>query len=286
MKINYRAFPHPVLSHFSDDFVGCAFQCTVNIESSTSYYRLSVANQLSDDTIATLIADQKASYALHVECRPTRYRTIHRSRESEFALDIDASQVDGEVEICCLIVADNEIESYKSRNFHPDFNGYQFTIQKGDILAVANDRRFFADKSLDSLKKIPSIFSVVANNSPTAEPLSFEPLGNKIVVYLREDLYNQYRTLRQNQSLHTTLAQMVIVPVLVDLVTELQNSDDNLESEYGSTHWYRAIQKRASEIGLEFGTAKFSAEPALTFAMKLIEEPLGKALDTLMIYEG
>mgnify|MGYP000701424699 CR=1 FL=1 len=51
-----------------------------------------------------------------------------------------------------------DIENYKNRNFHPDYSGASFTVSKGDVLAVGLDRHFDANKDIDPLQNISSIF--------------------------------------------------------------------------------------------------------------------------------
>src|SRR5690606_10347048 len=147
MRISYRSYPHPVLSYFSDDLVKCAFQATVEVETTSTFYRVTVRAELSSGDLTSLIRSGKAAYALHVECSPTRYRRITTSAEQVFVLDIPTSAVQGVVDLCVLIVATQPINEYRNANFHSDYGGRAFAVGKGDVLAVAEDRTFVAESA-------------------------------------------------------------------------------------------------------------------------------------------
>jgi len=281
MQINYRNFPHPVLSHFSDDYVRSAFQTTVEVSSSARSYRLAIKNALGNGELRDAIESGLATFCIHVECRATRYRQLHRSRDTEFEIEVPADQVDGTVDICCLILANTDIPAYVNGNFHADFGGATFPISRGDILAVAEDRSFDADKQVDQLKKIPSIFSIQANTDRDAPPIDVSWEGHKIVVLLAEKIHNHYKFIRQSQDMHVVLASMVVVPVLVETLLMLKDSSALDEADYGERRWYKSIGNRLNEIGFPVGGSEFQQASPLSLAQKLIDGPLDGAMTVL-----
>ena len=60
MQINYRSFPHPVLSHFDDDILHCAFQTNLKVSATKSSYILNIKNALSNKDLKELIESEQA----------------------------------------------------------------------------------------------------------------------------------------------------------------------------------------------------------------------------------
>ena len=195
MKITYRSYPHPVLSHFSDDLIRCAFQATVTVDTTRTFYKLQIETVLGDRDLKQLIDSGKAAYALHIESGATRYRRLVTSAEPVFTLDIPASAVEGAVDVCVLIVATDAIPDYRNKNFHPDYEGRGFAVSKGDVLAVTEDRTFLADNERDQLRRIPSIFEVARTTDREANAMEIELMGNKITIQLTSEDYDRYCTM-------------------------------------------------------------------------------------------
>lgn len=281
MQIRYRNFPHPVLSHFSDDYVESGFQTSIQVTSSAQKYQLSARHTLGNNGLKELVARGDALYAVHVECRATRYRELFKSQEVTFAIDLPAKLLSGTVDLCCMLVAANDIAGYSNGKFHPDFDGHTFDISKGDILAVAHDRSFDADKDVDQLRRIPSVFQIAADTSPSAPPFNVDTTGQKIVVFLSQRAFQHYKFVRQSQDLHPVLAAMVVIPALTQVISDIQAAPDAAEQSYGELRWFKSIQGRLEDVGLPIEGAEFAEQPAAVIAQKLIGDPLPSALGAM-----
>src|SRR5687768_15032583 len=99
MQVRPRAYPHPVLSYFSDDVVGAEFQSTVSVKGTRTAYLFAVTAKTSSRDLVALIEAGRAQYAIHVECASTRYRSIFANSAERFSFQIPASELDGRVEV-------------------------------------------------------------------------------------------------------------------------------------------------------------------------------------------
>ena len=242
MRISYRSYPYPVLSHFSDDYGNCAFQTSLKVSSTKNAYKLAVKNNLSDVQLKDFVSSGHASYGLHVECKPTRYRILHASNSPDFNFEVPVGSVSGSVEVCCLLIAKNSVPNYTNTNFHKDFDGHSFDIEKGDVLAVAHDRAFEADNYLDTLKKVPSIFSITANKEENPPPIDTNYGDSKITILLPIDIFEKYRYLKADISIQPILASMIIIPVLVEIISDLKNDVQGFLEDYGDARWFKSIK--------------------------------------------
>ncbi|MDI6756224.1 MAG: hypothetical protein QME78_17775, partial [Thermodesulfobacteriota bacterium] len=120
MQINYRSFPHPVLSPFSDDITDSAFQCAVKPAQEGHEYKFEVVSHVSNEELANLIDAEDAAYAVHVECPATRYRNLWRFSDSSYVFRIPVDSLEGRVQVCAFILAVKDISQYTNSGFHSD----------------------------------------------------------------------------------------------------------------------------------------------------------------------
>lgn len=280
MQINYRQYPHPVLSYFSDDLVDCAYQTTLRITTTKTTYRFEAVCRTSSKDLSILVKNQKAYYAFHIECPRTRFREIFTSFLTEFSFEIPADKLDGKVQICSFILAAEDLPDYRNRNFHSDYGNTSFKVKKGDVLAVDRDRSFDADKEIDPLKKLPSIFTVTPNEGKDAPPFEIDTNDNKVVIKLSKENFERYKILSMNQSLHTTLASLLIVPALVSLL-EMIKGDVKQIDELEEYRWFRVLANKLHSIGIEVNNSNSFTDSSVMTAQKLIGNPLSNSLKTL-----
>jgi hypothetical protein len=276
MQINFRQFPHPVLSFFSDDVVDVDFQTSLKTHKTQNTYIFEVTCFTSSEDLNQLIADRKARFAFHFECSSTRYRKMFISFEHAFTFEIQADELDGKVQICAFILAAADMEHYRIAEFHEDYEGHTFSIKKGDVLAIDSERTFYADKDADPLKRIPSIFSVVPNHGEDSQPLDFDCSGNKIVIKLNVDNFEKYKYLSVSQNLQPLLTSLITLPVLISILEMMRAEEELLE--YEDCRWYQVIKSRLKVINIDLMN---SSDSVVVIGQKLIGDPLSVSLVAL-----
>jgi len=287
MQIRPRSYPHPVLSHFSDDVIDCEFQATVAVTGTKTAYVVDVTAKTSSEDIAKLIEGGKAKFAVHVECPLPRYRSLFAEAAERFRFEIPAAAIDGRVEVCSFILALDPLAKYANKRFHPDYKGLSFKVQKGDTLAVAADATFIADKKIDPLRKIPSIFVIVPNEDDAAPAMDIDTTGEKIRISLSKPNYESYTFLRQAQGLHSALNAMIIVPALVAVLEEVKRATKDADglASLESRRWFNILARRLKAMGMDPANLESCPDSSPALAHRLIGEPMTDGLQNLRSYE-
>jgi hypothetical protein len=282
MQIKPRSYPHPVLTHFSDDIINSVFMPVVTVKSNKNAYVFNAVFKTNNTDLLQLIAQKKARYAVHVECTQTRYRNIFTSETETFSFEVAAGMLDGRVEVTSFILAARPIDKYHNGGFHPDYAELVFRVRKGDTLAVGHDREFTAEKKKDPLRNVPSIFSIVPSDADDATGMDIDSTGPKVRVTLSRRNFDAYASLKSDQSLHPMLSAAVIVPALVTVIDEIKRAAaDNTIDSYADRRWFVVVARRLREIGIEPENADSFLESSLRIAHELVGQPLSASLEGL-----
>src|SRR5699024_2791120 len=283
MKITERHFPHPVLTYFDDSIDG-VFRVEglkAFLDADKSNYTLTGKFLVNNLDLIELIDKHQAAFLLHVECGKTRYRKPFYFFDNLFEIKIPSNYLDGNVEIQPTIVAKQTIYNYRNSRAHKDFRGITFNIRVGDMLAVAYPMEFIVSKSIDSLRNIPSIFTISKNVHYENAPMQVDfDDSKKIRIYLSEENYRQYRIISKYSLFEPILASMILIPTLVQLFNYFAQGIEEFEDR----EWYPSITHRIKECGLNFEEIDWDNE-AIEVAHKVIGDSLTKSL-TVLIENG
>ena len=282
MQIKPRSYPHPVLAHFTDDIVNSVFQPVVTVKGNKNAYLFDAVFKTNNAGLLDLIGQKKARYAVHVECKQTRYRNIFTAETEKFSFEVPAGMLDGRVEVTSFILASEPLDKYRNDCFHADYAKLTFSVRKGDTLAVGHDREFTAEKKTDPLRKVPSIFSIVPSDAPEATGMDIDTTGSKVRLTLSRANFDAYTSLKSDHSLHPMLSTAVIVPALVTVIDEIKRAaaDGNIDS-YADRRWFLVVARRLQDIGIDPENADTFVETSLRIAHELVGQPLSASLEGL-----
>jgi hypothetical protein len=284
MQVKPRSYPHPVLSHFSDDLKGSIFQPVVKVKGIANAYVFEAIFKTNNTDLLRLIDQKKAQYAVHVECNQTRYRKVFMGAAEVLTFQIPSSELDGRVEVCSFILAANPIDKYKNSDFHPDYAKLSFRVRRGDTLAVGLDHEFPAEKKDDPLGKVPSIFSIVPSNDPEAKGIDLELGGPKIRVLVSQSNFDAYNYVRSNKALQPVLSASIIVPALVDVLNTIYAASVRGSlAEFANRRWYIVVARRLRELDVEPEDPTSFIDSSLKLAQDLLGQPVSASLDALRL---
>lgn len=277
MRIKQRQYPYPVLSFFSDDLPRCTFQTAIQQKCVTkTAFEMDAQCKTSNPELRNLVKEHKACYALHLECTSTKYRNLVSSFEEAFSFNLDAHEVDGRIEVCSFILAHEDLSSYRNQSFHRDYGDTSFKVKKGEVLAVAREQTIDIEKKIDPLRKFPSIFIVTHAQSPDAPGVDVDLSNDKISIILSADNFEIFKKLRQNQAYQPVISAMIVVPALVLALETIKtmNTSDAQFGDFEERKWFRVIEKRLNDFGINVRTPNSFLDTSIQIANKMVGDPL------------
>lgn len=145
MKRKTSNSPYPVLYPNTSEYADVQGYRDVGFDiagepsiSVTAEHNLSIkfTFDMTDATLAELVANGTAKYYVNVECGHTYYRHAFVQSEKEFAIEIPYGDVADKIELFVGLVADKDVVGFSAPGFASRFGEAKFDIEKGDILAV------------------------------------------------------------------------------------------------------------------------------------------------------
>ncbi len=189
MKFNDVTFPHPVLGIGDAIMSKSGLNPAPNIISSDEVYTVTVTCDHDNEVLAALVVDGKAEFLCEATCSSTLYRKLFKGSFNEFNFEIPKKHVRGTVYFTCLLVAKIPIIEYQNNKTHPDYSGFNFDIETGDVLAFFGEFNFNADINYQKLKAVSSFMEVKENKDDKAVFTNIDLNKSKIEVQLPSEDY-------------------------------------------------------------------------------------------------
>lgn len=269
MRLSARSYPHPVIGN-RDDVPGAAFQATVDVSTDKENVYLDVTTVCSSDVVVDLVNEDAATYAVHVECSNTLFRTVFQFREAIKRLSIPADNLNAVVEVNTFVVATKNISGYRIPDAHTDYGDTSFDIGKGDVLAVAQGYTFDVESNFDSLGRIGSIMQIVESSEDGDRPLLVDMGRDKLTIILSKPDFGVYRLVRGQDAVSGPLTCAIVLPVLVEALRVLVGADGDNDD----LRWSRILRRRVSALGRDLT----ESTDCLEVAQELLELPIRRAL--------
>lgn len=285
MNLIDKSYLHPVLRPRHDDVEGIFdFECSKDsVKVEADKYVINIHATLKNETIETLITDGKAKIYVFVCCVANFYREALEIKSFEESIEIPIDALSGRVDLT-LIVSATEQLNYQNAFQHSDYGDKVFDIACGDILAVSDTICFVAEKEYDSLRKIDSIISIVADEDlKPNDPLTIiDWMNDKIKVEIPKSLYDKYMILQKakKDTPTTTLENVIFLPILVSIISEWQKNEQ-YEDDYMPYRWFRAIRARAENLNL-IKDIQEGKQSSFVLAQKMLDVPITRCIDEVM----
>lgn len=281
MRVRYKLFPYPVLCLESDDYINNQFEVSFEIAKDINTIRFAFKVALADNTLKEMIDEEIVELIYHIECAKTLYRQIHITKELKYNLAIEEKNLNGKVDICCFIVAKQDIEKYVNKNFNEDYMGASFEILRGNILGFYNLPRVEFTKNVEELADVASIFSILRQEN-IEDGISIELNGEKIKVWLDNDGFSQYKNFAKSALYQPMIHAMIIFPALMYALDMIMKDG---EEEYSEYRWFKGIERMLENSNMQFNKETIEQVSSYKLAQKLLNLPINRALKN-MTHEG
>lgn len=274
MDIRYRLYPHPVLSSVSDDY-RTAFSFTCEVKKGIRELIFQMDAQTDDQGILDLIRDNKAEYAYHIECPLTSFRKMICTTDASVTQHIPERDLNGQVAVCCFILAKTDLQHYNNRNFNDDYESMSFDIDRGSILGIGGQCNVTVTKETDDLARIPSIFSICRSADDTDTSMRINIDSDKIAVVLDSANFQNYKVMISMPGMISVFHSMIIMPALIYVFETLRR--EGIE-EHSQKRWCQGIRKALERANIELSADTLENIPSYELAQKILDLPVNRAL--------
>lgn len=259
-----KAFPHPVLSKFSDDYIGRDFQAAFKFDAATGAPTLRVRCTLSDEALEQALKSGQAEFAIETHCPQTFLRRIDKSHENEMEINFEKGCLHGHVELNAFVVCTARISKFRSPNFNSEFGANAtFDLEPGDVLAMQPPFSYWWD--MEQIRPIGTIFELVESAVPKSGSFIVSWDENKIQIGMRKNDRERFAIARQIREKKPILLMSVYFPALMETLWVMCDEDD----DHKDKKWFQAIMYKINEEGLEL-----SPDRILNIAQELLGMPL------------
>lgn len=279
MRLKNRLSPYPILDDFGDDYIDSSFTANYEIVAEFSQIYGKISFQLNNSEIQKLIEEDKAEYAVHIECPSTCYRIVKSSNKNEIEFNLDETKVCKVLEIRTFVVLKEDINAFGSEKFHPDYQGQKFDLKAHQILAVGKAENYDVKKDERDLDSFPSIIRIEKLKSSRKGSLRVNTDNDGyILIGLSEEVYSLYARLGKN-IFRATAFSLVLLPAMVIVLQRMCTNKDDMDMP--TMHWYQVIEKMLTDNGYSIDGLSADDDTLLSVCQSLFADPIARSFKEL-----
>lgn len=287
MQIKNKYYPYPVIAAGNDSYEDATFTSDADYAMDAHNVKLILYAETDNQMLNEMIKSGSVKYAHHIECQQTCFRKLVLTDEKVHEEIIHESLLNGIVQICTFLMANEDLVGYANPNFAKDYRGIKFNLDKGCVMAIGSQVNITINKDKEDLSRTSSIFSIRRDHDPSHTELQVSTTGAKIVVLIPEKTCNQYLNLSNQAMFVPVLHSMVIMPALMQVLSELKEAaQQNVLYNYEELRWFRGLKKTAEKLQIKFDQDALTQINAFKTAQQFLDTPVVKALANICSGEG
>lgn len=284
MKLRSDLFPYPVLSNELDDYINSSFEVEINQEKiSVNRIKLSFEFKLDNAELNSLIEEEKASFAIHIEGESSSYRKLAYLTKDEYkySVELESKTAPKKLFVNFMVIAKEKIHNYSNKNFNKDYYGDDLVIEqieKGSILAYDTMAELNIDFSNDDNGSLKSMIRVAEFDENYME-VDFD--SDVIQINLPKKSYIAYVNLsNSSQERQKLLLVTIILPALTMAIEKIKYGEIDETVE-----WVVSLGYLLKKINLDIESIRDSDYNSMKIAQQLLDCPLENVLYDYYIYE-
>lgn len=267
MKISGYKFGHPVFG--IDDYYD--FKPEISIEQKIEDEHLIIASTNfdlgSNQVLKDLLKNERASIVTEVFCSYTMYRECFQSKNG-VNVRVPIANLKNKIEVLYLIIAGDEIKTYRNDSVKPSLNNQTFYIEKGDILGMLGEEIISLDvsTSMDSIVKI--------RESEDNKTSTFSWNESSIIINLPSETYQKLNRFKASLDYQRILVSSVLQSALIHACYKLQ-----ADGQYSEKNWHKALLIHWNQHNIQSEVPSIHDIP--DFVEYLLKKPFGLLIDTI-----
>lgn len=269
MKFDNRiTFPHPVLG-IRNDILGEP-EFDYDISEDENNHILDIKIDLHNPSIKHYIeVRNQAKYVCEVDCNRTYYRLCEDSLNPNFHIVIPKKDVSGEVNVQLTVTAVTRIDCYTNSLANSDYSGYEFNLEKGDILAYIGGLNIQTDIMADEYKAVGSF---VHFKGDSVSDMSYNLSGQDIEIIMPKEMFDQYVKHLKGNRFRPVIISSIVKEAIIYAITRYK--------EYKGTRWARIL--KTAEVLKEYDLDEdIDVLTAIEMSNDLLKNPHKQLFDIL-----
>lgn len=278
MNLDGSYFPYPFLSSYTDDYGQIKFEMNYERRVDNQGYIFDIDINLEDEALQNLIDKKQAKYLIIYECKSLGLKRTIESHTDKFNFKILMDDVSRRVDIFLFLVADTNIK-LSSKNFHKDYLGMTFNLEKGNILGSVDKIWFNPLDDSEDIKDVGSILKIDKNPEDEVGPISVNLDSENIIILLSSNDYKNYLKLRNNGN-NSLLISMIVTPTIINVLNVMQRGVvESDESYYQDRKWYRVIVRKV--LSLDYSENPADWENLFEITQRIIDNQISLAMSDM-----
>ena len=237
MLKNNLCYPYPVLRTTSIDFKESILENTIKKEIIDNNYVITVNVDTNNNQITRYIKEKLVIKALFVESGALKYKKMFDVSENNI-ITIPCNQIYGKVELQACLICNQNINKYYNTDFNEDFQGFDISLKKGDLIGIGDIYEFDALLEKDNVQNITSIFLIEESHENF---ISYDLGGNQVIIYLPKQLKNDYELIRKVKDTYPILNSIIVFPILSELVNFCLTEESDRQ-------WFLVLNKKINDL--------------------------------------
>lgn len=257
---NKTTFPHPVLGVRDDIMPLPDFDYSKHEDETDYIYEIKI--KLNNPSIKYYIDTKKAEYVCEVDCKRTYYRVCTSSKTHNFKIQIPKNRVSGEVKITLTVSTTIPIPDYCNSNANSDYNGYTFSLERGDVIAFIGSLTIHTDIMSNEYKAVGS-FIHFEKGAPDSG-ISYYLGGNDIKITLPQEMFDTYTRNLKGKKYRPAVMASIINEALIYALSQYHN--------YEECRWARLLSSADVLSGHDF-SKEIDIADAIDMAHEILNQP-------------
>lgn len=274
MKISNLSLPYPVLG-VHDDIVGKYEITGPDITTRPEITEIKLVHVLGSHEIHAMVQAGMAEYVTQVHCMKTAYRRCFSTTTNSQSIEVNSNDLRDRVDLEFFVIAAQEIAGYQPAAAHPDYEGFQFRLTRGDVLAHGGTTNFVSEKQWMGSEAVGS-FMVLEQGDFKAGPMRFVLDRSKITIILSKDDFDRHRLFSVSRSFDRIFHSALVLPALVYAVTQMVDATDT----YQDLKWFQVLEDRKTNDPALTGES-WDIGNAPVIAQLLLSNPMDRTLSSL-----
>ncbi len=284
MRIKNKLFPYPTVQADNGVYKSAKYDTQIKYLVEGNQCQLLFHAHINVPEIQALIDKGLATHVFHLECARTYFRRIVEFQTESHSVIISSNEIDRQLEVCPLIVATGDIESFSCSDLSDIFYGEEISFERGDIIAIGSQQLLTIVKEQDTLKKLSSIFYVDSYpDDMDTKHMSIIPDDKQIGILIPKNDAARFRQCKDDPKRKNTLFSAFYFPALIGVVDLMKSQDGD---EFSDTLWYIHLSTKGIEKGIG-DVDQWQDRTAFEIAQILFDYPVTRYLKELAtISEG